>query len=223
MTKANLKLNVVFEFELAAPPAILAENHQNLCKAVQELLGAMVLQGMPTVTAKQLGKAGIAVVSHHHHIDVVNTAAAPVPREELVAAGPHLTDEELDQLARHTSGRVPVTDIERGRFLRRHALTLVGDFRMIPCVISARLVSGKDAALKGRLNLTNGSVLLNEQDRQNRLQTIQNALQVEVNGTGVRLRATCAGNTLSGPVIEVAVAELACHRDALIGAWLATG
>jgi hypothetical protein len=222
MTTSNLKLSIAFEFELEAPPALLEASHEQLCKTVKDLLGAMVLQGMPTVTAKQLGKAGIAVVSHHHHLDVVNTTAAPVPHAALVAAGPHLTDDELAQLARRTSGRVPVLEGERARFLRRHALALVGDFRMVPCIVSARLTSGKDAALNGRLNLTNGSVLLSEQDRQSRLQANQPPLRIEVNGAGVELRAGCAGHTLSGPVIEVALAELATNRDSLITLWQAT-
>lgn len=219
MSKANLKLTVSFEFELEAPAAFVDGSHEKLCKAVQELLGAMVLQGMPTVTAKQLGKAGIAVVSHHHHLDVVNTAAAAAPREELIAAGPHLTDDELDQLARRSAGRVPLADAERARFLRRHALALAGEFRMVPCVVAARLNSGKDATLTARLNLTNGSVLVSDQDRQSRLQAHQDGLVVAVQGADVRLRGACAGHTLSGPVIEVALGELAAHHDTLIAIW----
>lgn len=219
MSKPNLKLTVSFEFELEAPTAFVDASHERLCKAVQELLGAMVLQGMPTVTAKQLAKAGVAVVSHHHHLDVLNTAAASVPREELVAAGPHLTDDELDQLARRSAGRVPPTDIERGRFLRRHALALAGEFRMVPCVVGGRLSSGKDATLTARLNLTNGSVLVSEQDRQSRLQANQDGLVVAIQGSEVRLRGACAGHTLSGPVIEVALGELAAHRDTLVAIW----
>lgn len=219
MSRANLKLTVGFEFELDAPPAFLEASHENLCKAVQDLLGAMVLQGMPTVTAKQLGKAGITVVSHHHHLDVLNTAAAPIPRAELVAAGPHLTDPELDQLARHSAGRAPHTDVERARFLRRHALALAGEFRLVPCVVGARLSSGKDATLDARLNLTNGSVMVSDQDRQSRLQATQDALVVAIPAAGVRLRGACAGHTLSGPVIEVAPGELAAHRDALVALW----
>lgn len=219
MSKANLKLTVGFEFELEAPAAFLDGSHEKLCKAMQELLGAMVLQGMPTVTAKQLGKAGIAVVSHHHHLDVLNTAAAAIPREELVAAGPHLTDDELDQLARRSAGRVPLADAERARFLRRHALALAGEFRMVPCVVGARLNSGKDATLNARLNLTNGSVLVSDQDRQSRLQANQDGLVVVIQDADVRLRGACAGHTLSGPVIEVALGELAAHRDALVAVW----
>ncbi|NMG31194.1 hypothetical protein [Aromatoleum evansii] len=219
MSKPNLKLTVSFEFELEAPAAFVDASHEKLCKAVQELLGAMVLQGMPTVTAKQLAKAGVAVLSHHHHLDVLNTAATSVPRAELVAAGPHLTDDELDQLARRSAGRVPLADAERGRFLRRHALALAGEFRMVPCVVGARLSSGKDATLAARLNLTNGSVLVSEQDRQSRLQANQDGLVVAIQGSEVRLRGACAGHTLSGPVIEVALGELAAHRDALVALW----
>lgn len=222
MSKANLKITVGFEFELEAPPAFVDASHEKLCKAVQELLGAMVLQGMPTVTAKQLAKAGISVVSHHHHLDVVNSAVAAVPREELIAAGPHLTDDELDQLGRRSAGRVPLADAERARFLRRHALALVGEFRMVPCVVEARLISGKDGTLDARLNLTNGSVLVSERDRQSRLQANQDGLVVAIAGD-VRLRGACAGHTLSGPVIEVTLGELSAHRDALIAVWQQNG
>lgn len=219
MSQPDLKLSITFEFELSAPSDLLELGHENLCKAMHDLLGAMVLQGMPTVTAKQLGKAGISVLSHHHHLDVTNTAAATIPRAEYVAAGPHLTDDELLQLARRTSGKLPVIEGERARVLRRHALALVGEFRMVPCVVHARLSSGKDAQLQGRLNLTNGSVLLGDRDRQSRLQPKQDSLRVEGCGTGIGLKASCAGHTLSGPVIDVPLAELATHRDALIGLW----
>lgn len=219
MSRPDLKLNISFEFELSAPPELLELNQEQLCKAMHDALGAMVLQGMPTITARQLGKAGISVRSHHHHLDVVNTAVAAIPREEFVAAAPHLTDDELVQLAQRTNGKLPAIEGERGRLLRRHALALVGEFRMVPCVVHARLSSGKDAALRGRLNLTNGSVLLNDQDRQNRLQPNQGSLHVQATGTDARLKASCAGHTLSGPVIEVAIGELATHRNALIGTW----
>ncbi len=219
MSQPDLKLSITFEFELSAPGELRELGHENLCKAMHDLLGAMVLQGMPTVTAKQLGKAGVSVLSHHHHLDVANAAAAAIPRAEYVAAAPHLTDDELVQLARRTSGKLPVIEGERARVLRRHALALVGEFRMVPCVVHARLSSGKDAQLQGRLNLTNGSVLLGEQDRQSRLQPNQDSLRVEGGGTAVGLKASCAGHTLSGPVIEVPLTELAAHRDTLIGLW----
>lgn len=219
MSRANLKLTVSFEFELDAPDALLARSQDQLLAAVQEMLGAMVLQGMPTVTTKQLAKAGVGVLAHRAELDVINTIVAQAPREALIAAAPHLTDGELGQLARRTGGKVPLSEAERFRFLRRQALAFVGEFRMLPCVIHARLVSGKDAQLAGRLNLTNGSVLVGERDRQSRLQVRQEALRVTVEPAGVSLAASCAGHTLSGPVIEVAVADLATHRDALIAAW----
>lgn len=222
MSRSNLKLSVAFEFELAAADSLLEGSHEDLCKAVHDALGKMVLQGMPTVTGNQLAKAGIAVVSHHHHIDVVNTAAPPVERDTLIAAAPHLTDAELALLAHRVRGRVPPGDVERVRFLRKHALALANEFRMVACVVHARLISGKDAALAARLNLTNGSVLVAEQDRQSRLQPNQGALRVEVEGTAAALEASCAGHTLSGPVIEVPIPALAAHHDALIAAWQTT-
>jgi len=219
MSRPNLTLSVAFEFELSAANELHELGHEELCKAMHDLLGAMVLQGMPTITAKQLGKAGVTVLSHRHHLDVANAAAAAIPRAEYVAAGPHLTDDELLQLAHRTRGKLPLTEGERARVLRRHALALAGEFRLIPCVVHARLSSGKDVQLEARLNLTNGAVLLGDRDRQSRLQSNQDALRVEGGSIGVGLKAACAGHTLSGPVIEVPLAELAAHRDALIGVW----
>lgn len=219
MSRANLKLTVAFEFDLEAPPAFVEASHEQLCRALQDLLGSMVMQGMPTITAKQLAKAGIAIHSHHHHLDVVNMTAAPIARDDLIAAGPHLTDAELDTLARRAAGRVPLQSPVRERYLRRQALALVGDFRTVPCKVLAKLLSGKEASLSGRLNLTNGSVVLGEQDRQSRLQAKDAPIAVEV-GPNARLAATCAGHTLSGPVIEVALPALAGQRDALIGIWV---
>lgn len=219
MSRSKLKLNIAFDFELQAPEELLERDHEDLCRTLHEILGAMVLQGMPTVTAKQLGKAGIAVVAHRHHIDVVNTQAVPVAREALIAAAPHLTDEELDRLANRVRGKLPLDAAEQARALRRHALAAVSDFRMVACTVAARLVSGADARLKGKLNLTNGSIVLDEGDRQKRLQANQGSLSVELGEPALALPAQCAGHTLSGPVIEVALSDLAAHRGALVGLW----
>ncbi len=219
MSRSNLKLSVAFDFELQAPEGLLNGEHEALCRALSDILGTMVLQGMPTVTGKQLAKAGISIVSHHHHLSVVNTAAAEVPREVLVAAAPHLTDAELTELAHRVRGKLPQAAAEQGRFARRHALALVSDFRMVPCTVVARLTSGEEGRLAAKLNLTNGSVLVDERDRGRRLQANQGPLRVECGEPPLALPAQCAGHTLSGPVIEVALAALAGQRDRLIGLW----
>ncbi|THF60661.1 hypothetical protein [Pseudothauera rhizosphaerae] len=219
MSKANVKLQLTFDLDIAAPERLLELDHEALCKTFSEMLGTMVVQGLPTIAGKQLAKAGASVVGHHCHLSATSLAARPLAREALVAAAPHLTDAELEQLARSAQGKLPEAPDELQRYLRRQALKLVNDYRMVPCTVAARLTSGSPAQLEGKLNLTNGSVLIGERDRQNRLQANQGAIAVEPLGTGVRLEGICAGHTLSGPVIEVSVAQLAAHRDPLIKAW----
>lgn len=223
MSKANIKLSISFDFELAAPPALLQSDHGALCKQLHEALGAMVFQGMPTVTAKQLAKLGASVLAHHHHLDAANLSAAAIPRDTLVAAAPHLTDAELDQLSRRAAAKAPADADELQRFLRRQALALVNEYRMVACAVEARLTTGAQARLEGKLNLTNGSVMLGERDRQSRLQPNQGAIVVVAAGGTASMLANCAGHTLSGPVIEVAVGELARNRDALILDWQGNG
>lgn len=219
MSKANVKLQLIFDLDVAVPERLLELDHESLCKTFSEVLGTMVFQGLPTVAGKQLAKAGGSIVGHHHHLSATSLAPPPLDRDVLIAAAPHLTDDELDQLARNAHGRLPESADELHRHLRRHALKLVSDYRMLPCTVAAKLSSGAPAQLEGKLNLTNGSVLIGERDRQNRLQANQGPIIVEPLGTGVRLEGACAGHTLSGPVIEVSVPQLAAHRDPLIAAW----
>lgn len=219
MSKANVKLQLTFDLDICVPERLLEQDHAALCRTLSEMLGSMVFQGMPTVTGKQLAKGGATLVGHHYHMSTAVLGAPTVARELLVAAAPHLTDDELEQLARKAHGRLPEGSEEQQRYLRRQALNLVNDFRMLPCKVAARLTSGNAAELEGKLNLTNGSVLIGERDRQSRLQANQGPILVEPLGTGVQLQGACAGHTLSGPVIEVSVTQLAAHRDPLIKAW----
>lgn len=222
MSKANLKLRVSFDFELTAPTELLQADHDALCRQLHEALGAMIFQGMPTITAKQLGRVGVEMLAHHHHLDAANLSAPAIARDALVAAAPHLTDAELDQLSRRAAAKAPTAEDELLRFLRRQALAMVNDYRMVACLVQAKLSSGAPARLEGRLNLTNGSVLVGERDRQNRLQTNQGEIMVLAAAGQACMSASYAGHTLSGPVIEVAVTELARHRDTLIQEWQQT-
>ncbi|MFN3984929.1 MAG: hypothetical protein ACK4KV_05545 [Rhodocyclaceae bacterium] len=223
MAKPNLKLRLQFDFELGAPDALLAQDHEALCKAVSDALGQLVLGGTQAITGKQLAKAGIAVMGRHHHLEVINLTVRPLARTDLIAAGPHLTDDELEQLARRAQAKAPEGGEALQRHLRRHALALMNEYRMVSCVVDGTLSSGQPAHLAAQLNLTNGSVLVDEQDRKQKLAT-HVALLVKVGGgsesaSGCDLTAACAGHTLSGPVIEVPVAQLAEHRDLLIRNW----
>lgn len=218
MSNANVRLQLAFTFDLSVPASLAEQHHEDLCKALSELLGPMVFQGMPTVTAKQLGKAGVRVLAHHHHLAARELGAKPVERDALIAAAPHLTDDELLQLERRVRGKTPEAEAELVRFLRRHALAMVNEYRMVACSVDGELTSGQRAQLGARLNLTNGSVLVDDADRQKRLKAGE-PLEVRPLATDIVLAASCAGHTLSGPVIEVDVARLATHRDALVQAW----
>ncbi len=220
-TKANVKLNITFNFELALPDALVDADHAALCRRLSELLGPMVLQGMPTVTAKRLGQVGGSIVAHHHHLDASSLAVPALAQELLIAAAPHLTDDELIQLARRAAGKLPTGDDERRAFLRRQALAMVNEYRTVPCIVTAKLTSGSDAELEGKLNLTNGNVLVGDRDRQQRLQPKQGPVEVTAADGDVRLSATFSGQTLSGPVIEVPIADLAHNRSVLIAVWQA--
>lgn len=220
MSKPNAKLRITFDFEVKLPDTVLHDDHEAFHKAVQALLGSMVFQGMPTVTGKQLAKEGGRLCTHSYRLDVTNLRVPSLPREHLVMAAPHLTDEELERLERQISGKVVSDDhAELSRVIRRHALALVNEYRTIPCLVTALLTSGAPAQLEGKLNLTNGNVLLNEQDRHARLRGNQENIRVIAAGGEVSLPATCAGHTLSGPVIEVQIKEIGLFRGALMEAW----
>src|SRR5690606_8297995 len=107
MSKANVKLQLIFDLDVAVPERLLELDHESLCKTFSEVLGTMVFQGLPTVAGKQLAKAGGSIVGHHHHLSATSLAPPPLDRDVLIAAAPHLTDDELDQLARNAHGRLP--------------------------------------------------------------------------------------------------------------------
>ncbi len=219
MSAANFKLRVTFDFDLAVPDTMAASEHAALSRNLHTLLGAVVFNGMPTITAKQLAKAEIALLDHQHRLELINQRAPEIARAALIAAAPHLTDDELDQLSQRVAAKAPADADELQRFLRRQALAMVNDYRLVPCTVEAKLNSGTDARLGATLNLTNGSVMVGERDRQSRLKTRQGEITIVAGEGSIRLPASCAGHTLSGPVIEVAVGEMARCRGALIQSW----
>jgi hypothetical protein len=220
MSNANLKLRVTFEFEIAAPAALAASDHATLCRKLGEILGPLALQGMPTVAGKQLTKAGASIVRHQHRLEVESLASAVIDRAMLVAAAPHLTDDELNRLA-HQAGTkaAALPPVELKRFLRRQALTLVNEYRLVPCVIEGQLKFGGDVSIGATLNLTNGSVMVNEEDRRNQLKQGNGVITLVASDGAVRITGNCAGHTLSGPVIDVAIDDIAAARDELIHLW----
>jgi hypothetical protein len=222
MPKPNLKLHVAFEFEIAAPEALLACDHATLCHRLSDMLAPVVLQGMPKVTATQLSKVGANLLGHHCHLEAENLSAPAAGQADIAAAAPHLTDEEIDRLARQVAGKTPENAAELQRYLRRQALALVNEYRLVPCQVEGKLKSGgtvTDIVEEATLNLTNGSVMVAESSRQNHLQQGAGVVTLVAADGAVRIVGNCEGHTLSGPVINVSIADIAKARDALIKLW----
>jgi hypothetical protein len=222
MSNVNLKLHVAFDFEIDAPEALLAHDHATLCQKLSDMLGPLVLQGMHKVTKTQLAKAGANLVGHHYHLDVKNLSLPAIDRAVLVAAAPHLTNEELDDLARQIKGKTPEDPAELQRLLRRRALALANEYRLVPCQIEAKLKSGgtfTDITIGATLNLTNGSIMVEEAHRHAHLQQGVGVITLVTANGAVRITGNCEGHTLSGPVINVAIADIAKSRDILIQLW----
>jgi hypothetical protein len=223
MKPPAVRLQLSFDFQLSVPEGLASAEADVLQRTLTEALGTMVLQGLPTIAAKQLARSGIAIEQHSHEVAVSARApAVEIDRALLVSAAPHLTDDELRRLAGRVVGKLPDKPDERFKALRRQALALANEFRLVPGVVHAVLTSEQPGTLDATINLTNGSVMIESHDRQKRLLPGQHEVVVEVPGAGLRLKASYAGHTISGPVIEVAIAELAAHRDALIGLWQQT-
>ncbi|MDR0563696.1 MAG: hypothetical protein LBG78_02005 [Azoarcus sp.] len=224
MSKPNLKLHVNFEFEIAAPEALLEHDHATLCQKLSDMLGPLVLQGMPKVTTTQLAKSGATLVGHHCRLDAKNLSLPAIDREAMIAAAPHLTDEELNMLAQQINGKAPGNPVELQRFLRRQALALVNEYRLVPCKVEGKLKSGgtfTDITEDATLNLTNGSVMVDESLRQNHLKEGVGVITLRAAGDAVSIIGNCEGHTLSGPVINVSIDDVAKSRDALIALWQA--
>jgi hypothetical protein len=221
MSAANVRLQLQFDLELAVPDSMATLDHARLCQKLAELLGPTVIQGLPAIAGKQLAKAEVRVVKHHHRLDAQAKAVARIEPARIVEAAPHLTDAEVATLAARAAARLPAVEAEQAAYLRSQALALVNEYRLVGCRVDALLSSGKPAQIEGKLNLTNGHIFLDASHRQTRLQQAQGPLRVAVGETGVVLAAECSGHTLTGPVLDVAVKQLVPHRAALLARWQA--
>jgi hypothetical protein len=220
MPSPNVKLKLQFELELTVPEILGKLDHAQLCKALGNALGPMVIQGLPTISAKQLGKVGIQMCAHHHHLDALNMRTPPVDPAQVVAVAPHLTDEEVEQVARRASGKMPLNPSEGAAFLRRQALAVVNEYRLVRCIAHGIQINGHPVEIEADLNLTNGHLFLAETHRQTRLANVDTPLKVDIVGQpGVHFSADCSGHTLTGPVLDVQVSSLAPHRDVLLQCW----
>lgn len=221
MSAANVRLQLHFDLDLAVPEQLTALDHAQLCKTLAGALGATVIQGLPAIAGKQLAKGGVRVVKHHHRLDAVVQTVQRVDPVRIIEVAPHLTDAEVATLAARAAARMPAGAEAAAAYLRSQALALVNEYRLVPCAVMALLTSGKPAQIEGQLNLTNGHIFLDASHRQTRLQNGQGALRVAVNGVDVQLAAECSGHTLTGPVLDVPVAQLVPHRQALLTRWQA--
>lgn len=221
MSAANVRLQLQFDLELAVPASVAALDHARLCQKLAELLGPTVIQGLPVIAGKQLAKAEVRVVKHHHRLDAVARAVARIEPARIVEAAPHLTDAEVATLAARAAARLPAAEADQAAYLRSQALALVNEYRLVGCRVDALLSNGKPTQIEGKLNLTNGHIFLDASHRQTRLQQAQGPLRVAVGETDVVLAAECSGHTLTGPVLDVAVKQLVPHRPALLARWQA--
>lgn len=220
MKPANVRLQIHFDLQLAVPEELAAADSEQLKARLGETLGAMVLQGLPTIAGKQLARVGAQVLSHSHAIETsALSLTSSVEHDELVTAAPHLTDAELERLVARAGHALPEAASDRLRALRRHGLAIANEFRLVPCVVHAIMSNEQAGTLEASLNLTNGSVMIEAHERGKRLLAGQEGVAVEIAAVAERLPANYAGHTISGPVIEVTVAEISRHRDALIGLW----
>ncbi|MCB1909221.1 MAG: hypothetical protein KDH15_17785 [Rhodocyclaceae bacterium] len=222
MSKPNARLTLQFSLDLRLPDDMAGRDHGALCRELCEALGTTVIKGLPAISTKQLAKAGVSLLAHHHHATVENFTVPVLDATTAARVAAHLTDDEIGVLCRDAAPQAPDAEPELLRYLRRQALAMVSEYRLVPCRLTVLQSSGASGQLDGRLNLTNGSVMLGEAFRKVRLKSDQGPIPVAVEGLGDTLRATLSGHTLSGPVLAVAVDELVPHRAHLIRLWQQT-
>ena len=221
MTNANARLRITFDFDLAVPPALANGDDEALVTALRGILGNTVFGGMPTVTGKQLAKSGVGLVRHACQCEVKRIGLASVAKDVVVAAAPHLTDEELEEAGILAAQKLPPAPAQHKAHVRRIALKLVNDYRLVPCTVVAEQSVGETIEISAQLNLTNGGVLVDDAYKKLRLKSDQPPIPVRVANTGVVLHAQLGGHTLGGPLLEVSIDALVPHRDALLACWRA--
>lgn len=222
MTRSKARLLVQFEFDLDVPDSFAALDAAALQKQLTLALGDTVFAGMRTVSSKQLGKADIQVQAYRHRVEANRVDAPSIDAALLARIAPHLTDLEVQQLSVRAAAKAPTGADALRAYLRRQALAVANDYRLVPCAVQAAMNNGAIVTLGAKLNLTNGGVLVDEAHRKTRLKTDQSTVHVTLGEPQIILPAKLSGHTLSGPVLAVDVTHMAPHRDALQSAWAAT-
>jgi len=219
MSTANARLHIAFDFELNVPDGLLELDEQALANALQAMLGSTVLNGMPTVTGKQLTKAGVTLLKHRHVCQARALGQPSVPVEAVIAAAPHLTDAEIAKVAVTAAHKLPAASAQHKAHIRRAALKLASHYRLVACVVSAELSSGGHSDIPAHLNLTNGGVLVDDEHKKVRLKHDQGAVSVRIPDSDVVLHAQLGGHTLGGPLLEVSIDALVPQRALLLARW----
>ena len=218
MAKANARLRVTFDFDLLVPDGMTQLDGAELSARLGARLGATVFKGMPSVTAKQLTKAGIALCTSRHLLEAESIVPPAFTREAVIAAAPHLTDLEVDALCRQPARKNP-PPAELSAHIRRLALQRVNEYRLVPCHLRAVASTGETLEIAAQLNLTNGGVLVEDAHRKTKLKTGQAPIAVTIDATDLELPADLGGHTLGGPLLEVAIGAMVPHRAMLLACW----
>ena len=112
MSVANVRLQLQFDLDLTVPDSLAALDHAQLCQTLAGLLGPTVIQGLPVIAGKQLAKADMRVVKHHHRLDAEVKTAVRIEPSRILEAAPHLTDAEVATLAARAAARLPKGEAE---------------------------------------------------------------------------------------------------------------
>ncbi len=218
MANGNAKLSISFDFDLTVPAGLSEATEEQLLAKLKEALGPTVFGGMPTVTKKQLAKAGIALEGHSSRCLVTKTGVC-VPPEMVAQAAPHLTEDELTRVAQLAAAKFPQKPAEQMAHLRRVALKFANDYRLVDCQLTPEQSIGGRVEMTAHLNLTNGGVLVDDAFKKIKLKTDQGPIAIRVADTDVTLNATLGGHTLGGPLLEVSINDIAANRTRLIERW----
>jgi len=159
--KDTSRLILTYTMEVSLPEPLQKMPRADLARIVDGLLGDVVHQGLKAVATKRLQGSGIMIHKMQHHVDVERPRREPgqtIPKELLVRAAPHLTDEELAELEARV-GNVPfLAEEELEKRLRTQALKLCNDVRLAPVVVRGVRPNDEPLETEAQLNFTHGSV-----------------------------------------------------------------
>jgi len=220
MATGNAKLSISFDFDVTLPDEWSDVSQAQLMAKITDALGPTVFGGMPTVTRKQLAKAGITMETHTSHSEVVRTTVT-IPTALVAKAAPHLNDGELAKVAQLAAAKLPQKPAEQFAHIRRVALKFANDYRLVDCRLAPEQSIGGIIEMTAQLNLTNGGVLVDDEFKKIKLKSDQGPIAIRIGDTPVVLQAKLGGHTLGGPLLEVDIHAIAAHRDTLMARWQA--